>query len=396
MKSLSAGTIRLHDKVPYAQVTVQNELETCLGCLACDTSCPADIRYSEMLEGLKKTLFDTDPKYRRQLDQFLKDMPVDNPRKMRALTLLLAVAKASGAIGLAQHTPLKYLLPARKRTMVKLLAKRIPLRSSSQQLSREMSSAGRESAGEKKLRVGVFLGCVNDNLFAEVNMAMVRVLRRLGADVVVPKSESCCGAIHDHMGGRQESEAMAIRNCDRFVGLNVDVIAVSAAGCGHFMKRYTHAFADHPALREIGPKFRDVHEVVWQLLEGNPSLKNQWVWPERGKKVTYHEACHLVHAQGVSDIPRTLLQSIQGLEYVALNEASMCCGSAGTYNIFYPDYAHRIQERKIRNILATGADMVALGNSGCALQIASGLKAKGRSDIRCFHTVELIDRSWRQ
>ncbi len=394
MKSLSEGTIRLLDKVPYADVTVQHELDTCLGCLGCATSCPADIRYPQMLEGLRGVLFDHDPKYRGQLEAFVKEMPVDNPRKMRLLTLFLAAAKATGAVWIAQNTPLRYLLPERKRIMVRLLAKRIPFRPSSQRLARERLPAASSAEGERrKLRVGVFLGCINDHMFAEVNLAMVSVLRKLGAEVVVPESESCCGAIHDCMGDRRASEAMAVANCERFRNLDVDVVAVNAAGCGYFMKSYTHRFADHPAVREVGPKFRDIHEVVWQLLQENPSVKSHWVWPGRRAKVTYHEACHLVHGQGISDIPLKLVQSIQGLEFVPLHEATMCCGSAGTYNIFHSEAARRIQERKIGNILASGADIVAVGNSGCALQIASGLRAKGRSDIRCYHPIELIDRS---
>ena len=250
-------------------------------------------------------------------------------------------------------------------------------------------------AEKKALRVGVFLGCINDHMFGEVNLAMLRVLRKLGAEVVVPETESCCGAIHDHMGDRKTSEAMAVANCERFRNLDVDVIAVNAAGCGNFTKSYVQGFADHPAAREVGPKFRDIHEVVWQLLKENPSAKSHWVWTGKRRKITYHEACHLVHGQGISDIPLKLVQSIQGLDFVPLDEADMCCGSAGTYNIFHPEEARLIQERKIGNILATGADIVAVGNSGCALQIASGLRARGRSDIRCYHPIELIDRSWR-
>ena len=190
-------------------------------------------------------------------------------------------------------------------------------------------------------------------------------------------------------------EAMAIRNCERFLDPDVDVIAVNVAGCGAFMKRYTHIYSDHPALERIGPKFKDILEVVWQLLEKDPELKNDWVWPEKGQKVTYHEACHLVHGQGVSDIPLRLLQSIRGLEYIPLNEATLCCGSAGTYNITHPDDARRIQARKLDNILATGADIVALGNPGCNLQIASGLQERGKRSMRILHPIELIDRSWR-
>jgi glycolate oxidase iron-sulfur subunit len=128
----------------------------------------------------------------------------------------------------------------------------------------------------------------------------------------------------------------------------------------------------------------------------NPSFKDQWIWPRVNQRFTYHEACHLVHGQGISDIPLKLLQFIQGLEYVPLKEASMCCGSAGTYNIEHHEMAQKIQDRKIKNILGTKASIVAVGNPGCTLQILSGLKQKGRNNIKCFHPVEMINLSWRE
>jgi glycolate oxidase iron-sulfur subunit len=393
MKSLSEGTIQLQDKVPFGSVTVQEELDSCLGCMGCNTSCPADIRYSEMFEGYKKTVFDTVPQQKEQLATFLNEMPIDKPGKLRSLNRLLAIAQSTGALWLVRNTPLKYLLRPTQRTMVKLLAKKIAFRPSSKRLAADASRSERSAA--TKLRVGVVLGCVNDYMFSKVNLATVRVLQRLGAEVVVPPTEACCGAIHHHMGERDVSRAMAIQNCRRFLDLDVDVIAANAAGCGLIMKSYSHAFPGDPTLEKIAPKFKDIHEIIWQLLEMNPAIKDQWLWPKPGEKVTYHEACHLVHGQGISAVPLKLLQSIKELEFIPLNEATLCCGSAGTYNLFHPDSAAAIQSRKIENILDTQATVVALGNSGCSLQIMSGLKAHGKGNIKCLHVVEMIDMSWR-
>jgi glycolate oxidase iron-sulfur subunit len=348
-----------------------------------------------MYEGYRKTLYETVPKYKEQLAAFLQEMPIDQPAKLRALYRLLSIAKATGAIWLLQNTPLKHLVRPMRRNMVKLLAKKIASRPSSQQLAKMLPATRDQDATSSRLRVGVVLGCVNDHMFPEVNLATVRVLQRLGAEVVLPRTESCCGAIHHHMGEREVSEMMAIENCERFADLDVDVIATNAAGCGLFMKTYTHSFPRHPTIEKIAPKFRDIHEIIWQLLEMNPAILNQWVWPWPDKKVTYHEACHLVHGQGVSVAPHRLLQSIKGLDLVPLHEATMCCGSAGTYNLFHPESAQAIQARKIDNVLDTKASVVALGNSGCALQIMSGLKERGRRDIKVMHVVELIDMSWR-
>ena len=391
MKHILAGTIALDDIVPYTGVSVQHELETCLGCLACKTSCPADIMYPDLLDGLKVTLYRERKKYSEQLDTFLEEMPVGQPEKFRRLMGMLSVAGRSGLIGLVNHTPLKNLLPSVKRNMARLLAKKIPFRSSSKVLSGVLPAVGR-----KKMRVGMFLGCINDHMFPEANYAIVRVLRRLGAEVVIPQTESCCGAIHHHMGETGLSGQMAITNCERFAGLDVDAIAVNAAGCGFFIKNYGKAVPGNPVIEEIGPRFRDIHEIIWELLDMDPSLKDQWIWPRKGEKFTYHEACHLVHGQGIGDLPLTLLKYIRGLEFVPLNESSMCCGSAGTHNIFYPELSQKIQERKIRNILDTGSGIVAAANSGCVLQILSGLRQKGKFRIKCYHPVEMIDMSWLQ
>jgi len=392
MKHLSEGMIKINDMVPNTNVSVLHELETCLGCLACKTSCIADLHHADMFEGLKMTLFQNNPQYyKEQLKALLKDMPVDNPKKLRLLMIFLLIAQRTGMIWIIKNTPLKNLLPTQKRNMIKLLAKKIPYRPSSKILS-EFNPA----VGKKKMKIGVFLGCMNDHINTEANIAMVRVLRRMGAEVIVPETQACCGAIHQHAGDHETSKEMAIENCTRFLNAEVDAIAVNAAGCGSWAKVYTHAFSYHPAIQEIGPKFKDIHEIIWQLLEMDSALKDQWIWPGGKKRYTYHDACHLVHGQGISDIPRKLLQCIQGLEYVALKESTMCCGSAGTYNILQPELAQEIQFRKIMNILDTKASIVAVGNVSCALQILSGLKEKGKNNIKCYHPIEMIDISWRK
>lgn len=390
MKNLSERAINLTDIVPYTNVSVRHELETCLGCLGCDTSCPADIRYSEMYEGLQITLFQQDPEYKKQIEELLRDLPVDNHPKMRALMILLFILQRTGANWIVKNTPLIKLLPAKRKSMLQLLSKRIPVRPSSKRLAKF-----NPAIGKRKMRVGALLGCITDHMFAETNIAMVRLLQRMGADVIVPESQACCGAIHQHMGDHETSKQMAIENSRRFLDLDVDTIAVNAAGCGSWIKEYAHALPDHPVVQEIGPKFRDIHEIIWQLLETDPKLMDEWIWPGKRETYTYHDACHHIHGQGISETPRILLQHIQGLEFVPMNESSLCCGSAGTYNIFQPELAQEILDRKIMNIRDTQARIVAVANPGCTLQILSGLKGFRKSRIKCYHPLELIDMSWR-
>jgi len=391
MKNLREGTIALNDTIPYGNVTVEYELDTCLGCLACDTSCPADIRYSDLLEDLRKTLFQRNPEYKTRLDAFLHEMPVDDPRKLRRLMSLLALAQRLGIIWIIRNTFLKNLLPLRKREMLNLLVKKIPYRPSSLVLP-----GVNLAVGKRKMRVAIFPGCINDQLFADANLAAVRVLQRLGVEVLVPAGARCCGAIHYHVGECEVSAQLAEENSKRFLDLQIDAIVVNAAGCGLFMKSYGKAFPNSSRAPEVSRKVKDVHEAIWELVQNDPTLKEQWIWPRSNTKVTYHEACHLVHGQGISATPLKLLQMIQGLECVPLNEASMCCGSAGVYNIFHSKLARPIQSRKVDNILDTKADIVAVANPGCNLQIVAGLQRKGRNDIKCYHPVELIDLSWRE
>jgi glycolate oxidase iron-sulfur subunit len=245
--------------------------------------------------------------------------------------------------------------------------------------------------GSPRLRVGLLLGCVQRVFFAEVNAATARVLAAEGCEVVVPAVQGCCGALMTHAGEEAAAMEFARRMIDAFEDAKVDVVAINAAGCGSAMKEYGHLLRDDPKYaaraREFAAKCRDVSEV----LAGLPARSERHPLPVR---VAYHDACHLQHAQGIRSQPRELLRGIPGLGVVEIEDAAICCGSAGVYNLLQPEAARELGRQKVENVLNTGAVMVASGNPGCTLQIGSGLRARG-SSVRVVHWIELLDASIR-
>jgi len=242
--------------------------------------------------------------------------------------------------------------------------------------------------GVKRARVAVFTGCVADAMFPETNAATVRVLRHNGCEVVVPRDQVCCGAIHYHSGIEKPALDLARQNMKAFNVDEFDAVIVNAAGCGAMMKDYVHLLpeADHDAAHKFVAKVRDVSEFLDELGIVAPTHPQPL-------KVTYHDACHLCHAQQIRSEPRRLLQAIPGVELVPLEESELCCGAAGTYNLSQPEMSARLGRRKMANIAATGASVVATGNVGCILQIAKQVKETG-SAMEVVHPIDLLDRAY--
>jgi glycolate oxidase iron-sulfur subunit len=234
-------------------------------------------------------------------------------------------------------------------------------------------------------------GCVQDGLLGRVNRATVRVLEANGFQLVEVPGQGCCGAIHAHTGDLEGARELARKNIRAFEALDLDFVAVNAAGCGASMKEYSHLLAEDPEYGEraqaLASRVRDVSELL-----GKPGLLQGGQLPLR---VTYDAPCHLLHAQRVSEEPRNILDSIPGLELVPLKGHDECCGGAGIYGITHPELGGRISQDKVRAILDTGAQVVVTGNPGCMMQIGAGLEMSGaRLDVA--HPLELLDESYRR
>jgi glycolate oxidase iron-sulfur subunit len=246
--------------------------------------------------------------------------------------------------------------------------------------------------GQTRFHVALLAGCIMSTAFAEVHAATIRVLQKNGCEVILPPDQGCCGALHVHGGDMDGGRELARQNIAAFEGLGMDAIVVNAAGCGSTIKEYGHLLHDDPTWAEraaaFSAKVKDVSEFLAAIELNTRDLKPLHA------TVTYQEPCHLAHAQRITAQPRKLLRAIPGLTLKEMHESSLCCGSAGIYNVTEPEMAERLGNRKLDNAEATGAEILVTANPGCHLQLAGGLRRRG-SPMQVRHIVEVLDQSYR-
>jgi glycolate oxidase iron-sulfur subunit len=365
MKGVLEGDLKLPDALPY--------LDRCLGCLGCETACPSGVEYGELITPFRALA-------EEQHGHSLID------RLFR--TLLLATLPYPGRFRLAVRLsylarPLRRFLPGRLRAMFDLLPPHLPKSSPLPEFY--------PAQGNRRARVALLSGCVQQVLAPEINWATLRVLAANGVEVVIPKAQRCCGALSAHTGAARQARACARHNLDAFPK-GIDAVLTNAAGCGSGMHEYPLWLAGQPeekAAEAFGRQVKDVSEFLMELGPVAPP-------PLPGSlQVAYHDACHLLHAQKIQSQPRRLLAMIPGLKVVEVPDGEICCGSAGTYNIQQPAIAHELGQRKARAILSTGADAVAAGNIGCLMQIQFHLGQQGHR-LPIYHTLELLDTAYRR
>jgi glycolate oxidase iron-sulfur subunit len=363
--------------------TVAAHMDNCLGCMSCVTACPSGVQYDALIEST-----------RGQVERNVTRPPTDKalrrlifsvfpyPRRLALLRGPLRLYQRSGLAAMARRHGLIGRLPPSLAAMDELLpplrkAERVP----------ELTPA----VGERRLRVGLLLGCVQREFFPGVNAATARVLAAEGCDVLAPRSQACCGALSLHIGREDEALGRARALIATFEAQPVDLIAVNAAGCGSSMKDYGRLLADDPAWASraaaFSAKCRDVSEILADL----PPRVERHPLPV---VAAYHDACHLGHAQGIRSEPRALLAGIPGLTIKEIADADICCGSAGVYNLVKPEPARELGDRKAANVLATGAELLITANPGCLMQVDSALRRRGRT-IALAHTIEVLDASFR-
>jgi len=369
----------LEGQVPLSPTFV-NHMDNCLGCMACLTSCPSGVKYDRLIEATRAQIERNHPRtLKERLARKLIFEIFPHPDRMARLLAPLRLYQRSGLQSLVRNSGVLKLLPAHLRAMESLM----PVAPKAAPELPEVVPA----KGERRLRVGLLLGCVQRVFFPEVNAATARVLASEGCEVVIPKDQGCCGALMVHAGEEQKALEYARRMIDTFERAQVDAIAINAAGCGSNMKDYAILLQEDPKYAERARAFSakcfDICEILMRLEPRAP--RNHLPL-----KVAYHDACHLQHAQNVRVQPRTLLKGIPGLEIVEVAEAALCCGSAGIYNLIRPEPAKELGRRKVRNLLALSPDIVAAGNPGCLLQLRSEMKLAGKQ-LPVLHTVELLD-----
>jgi glycolate oxidase iron-sulfur subunit len=380
IKSLAEGRIKLTDSAAA-------HLDLCLGCRACETACPSGVPYGQLIEAGRAEMERQRPGgLPRRLFRWINfSVLLAHPPLLRLAASGLRFYQASGLRTLVRASNLLRLLPASVRHWEPLLPD-LPSRADRAPLP-EVTPA----VGARRIRVGLLTGCIQQVAFGAQNHATARVLARNGAEVIAPRTQTCCGALHAHAGEHDTALALARRTIEAFEAAGVEHVIVNTSGCGAHMKAYGTLLEGDPTWRGRAARFAASVRDVSEFLAAEP-LRGPL--GEVRRTVTYHDPCHVAHGQKIRAQPRALLAQIPGLRVVELPEADWCCGSAGTYNLTQPEMATRLQARKVAHILATRADAVVTANPGCIIQILQGLRAKG-SPVAVLHLVELLDQSYR-
>ena len=357
----------LENDRPADAKTVKH-IDRCLSCLACMTTCPSGVHYMHLVDHARAHIERT---YRRPLmDRALRWVlarVLPYPKRFRLALLGAKIGR-----------PLRFLMPdARLKAMLEMAPKQVP------PVSRNDDPQVFSALGERRMRVALMTGCAQKALNTDINDATIRVLRRLGCEVVIARGMGCCGALVHHMGREAESHAAAARNINAWMGEKrgggLDAVVINTSGCGTTVKDYGHMFRNDPLAEdaaEVSAMAMDISELLTKLEVPEGEAK--------GLRVAYHAACSLQHGQKVTGTPKDLLRRV-GFEVVEPRDAHLCCGSAGTYNLMQPEISGQLKARKVATLEAKAPDVIAAGNIGCMMQIGSG------TEVPIVHSVELID-----
>ncbi len=385
-KSSPRGRIRLIKSVAEGKLGITegfiDEMNFCLDCQACETACPAGVKYGSLVESARNQIriAGKESPGERILKKFFFRRVFRNKSILKFLARMLR---------LYQQTGLER--PVKKSGILRLLSRRLwqlqdlSPRISSQFFDESVPEILRPD-GETKYHVGLLSGCLMNVAFAGINEDTVKVLLHHGCEVVIPREQVCCGSIQGHHGDFDTARQLAKKNVDAFFNKGLDAIIMNSSGCGAYMKEYGLLLQNDPVYsakaNAVATAVKDFSEFMCEIGLRHPDNE----FPHR---VTYHDACHLVHTQKISEQPRELIKSIPGIDYIELNEASWCCGSAGLYNVIRYDDSMNVLERKIHNLQATKAEYIVADNHGCLLQIEHGCRKYG-TQTQVIHLASLL------
>jgi glycolate oxidase iron-sulfur subunit len=403
--------MRAHEEGRQALTPAFREhLDLCLVCRACETACPSGVRFGSMMEefralmreggeaaaaepsasqGFRSAAGGTQPRWLARAGEFVLRRVLPHPHRLRALANLLWMYEGSGLATLLQRSGLVRALGVGDLDASR---PRVPSPSARRDWAETLPAYGRRRA-----RVLFLRGCVTPQLLPAMQRASLEALRHNGCEVVTPRAQRCCGALHFHAGFRDDGLDLLEHNARVFDQNDVDAVVVNAAGCGSTLKEYGELARERPgsaaAAAAFASRVRDISEVLVDLGLVEPRAPVPAV-------VAYDEPCHLLHGQRVSAAPKQILDAIPGLRRVPLTDADRCCGSAGVYNLVFPRLARQIVAEKVAHIAASGADTVATGNPGCILWIRAGLRAAAAATprlagVRVVHPMQLLARAYR-
>jgi glycolate oxidase iron-sulfur subunit len=363
--------------------TFVRHIDQCLDCRACETACPSGVEYGKLVEATRAQI---ELNYRRPfLSRVARNAAFRHllpyPNRIATLARVLRFYQRSGLQSLARASGILRLLGLADRERL------LP------EIDRAFffSQIGHTfpAIGARRARVALFAGCIAQVSFSELHAATIRVLTANGCEVVVPKGQTCCGALAAHAGVRDVARSLARINIGVFLSADFDAVITNAAGCGSTLKEYEQLFeagaAEHARAQAFKAKMRDATEFLAEIGLTAPLTRIPL-------RVTYQDSCHLLHGQKIREAPRTLIRSVPGVELMEMAQADYCCGSAGSYNITETAASLEILEEKMKNARATGASTIVTANPGCLLQMRAGaqIHSTGQDVI---HVMELLDRA---
>ena len=347
-----------------ADARTVKHIDRCLSCLACVSTCPSGVDYMHLIDQARAYVEKTyrRPWHDRALRWVLAKV-IPHPTRFRLALLAAKIGR-----------PFAPLIPdARLRAMLAMAPKTIP------PVSRNDDPQTFAATGERRMRVALMTGCAQKALNTDINDATIRLLRRLGCEVVIPRGMGCCGALTHHMGREAEAHASAAANVAAFMAEKhtggLDAVVINTSGCGTTVKDYGHMLGGEEAAT-VSALAMDISELLVKI--GLPEGAS------KGLRVAYHAACSLQHGQQVKTAPKDLLKRV-GFDVVEPADSHLCCGSAGTYNLLQPEISAQLKARKVETLEAKRPDVIAAGNIGCMMQIGSG------TGVPVVHTVELLD-----
>ncbi len=376
-------------EIPLSPVTVAH-FDSCLGCLACVSTCPSGVEYGELISAVRPQIERNHA--RSWQEQLLRKFIFSVFPYPNRLKVLLAPLIPYQKLGLQKFLRtsgfLNLFLPKQIAAMESVLP--------------QISAAAFNSSypeiipaqGQTRYRVGMILGCVQRMFLPEVNAATIRVLTANGCEVIIPKNQGCCGALSHHQGQETQTEDLARQMIDTFNPYKkfyeLDAILINASGCGHSLKEYGHILRDDPKYADLAQNFAHKVKDVQEFLDEVGLIKPLSALTDEPLNAVYQDACHMLHGQKISIPPRRLLKQIPNLKLIEPIDAALCCGSAGVYNILQPEVGAELGKQKVENLSNTGATLIASANVGCTIQIRKHLELQGKNTL-VKHPMELLD-----
>lgn len=368
---------------------VKRSIDMCLGCRACEPVCPSGVRFGHLLEQARDAIYQTNKqsvttKLTRRL-AFNHLFP--KQKRMIHLTSFVGLYQRSGLKRAAQKTGILKILPENIRAMENVLPE-VPKKKEMKERPTHLPALKKQ-----RKRVAFFSGCLMDTVFMSTNDATTKLLQYAGCEIVIPKTQGCCGALHGHSGEVKTAKEMAKINITAFEEEQVDYIVTNAGGCGAFLNDYDYLFKDEPEWYERAVKFstkiKDISSILIELEFDKLNLQLE------EQVVTYQDSCHLKNGQKTFMEPRQLLEAIEGVNYVEMKDAGCCCGSAGIYNIVEAEMSMQILDYKMEQAIYTQAKTIVTANPGCLLQMKLGIEREGLTEkVDAVHIVDLLLKAY--